>query len=91
MAVEKLSISVPADVAALVREQAQAAGVPVSAWLAAAAVEKAENDRSAAGAKAAADELLALTVGANGPVTDDEQDWVSDVLHAAGLTTRAAG
>ena len=90
MAVEKLSISVPADVAELIREHARTAGVPVSAWLAAAAAEKAESTRVAAEARAAADELLAMTVEANGPVTKAEQDWVEDVLRAAGLAARAS-
>ncbi len=90
MAVEKLSISVPPEVAELIRQQAGLAGVSVSAWLAAAATERADHARVLAEAVAAADELLGAAVDARGAVTEAEHAWVAEVLTAAGLPARAA-
>jgi hypothetical protein len=59
MSVEKLSISVPADVAAAVRSAAQAEGIAVSAWVASAAREKTAAAAQAAEAKAWAARVMA--------------------------------
>jgi hypothetical protein len=90
MAVEKLSVSVPAEVAELIRSQAADAGLAVSAWLTAAAREKAAATIAAAEANTAADELLAEAEAAHGPATAAQRAWVTEVLASAGLTTRVA-
>jgi hypothetical protein len=90
MAVEKMSVSVPPDVAELIRAQAAAAGVPVSAWVAAAVREKAAATTVAVEAVAAADQLLAEAEALHGPATAAERAWVADVLASAGITTRVA-
>lgn len=91
MSVEKLSVSMPADVAQLIRERASAAGVPLSTWVAAAAREKAVAEQQAADALSAAGALLAEIVADQGPVTDQERAWAEEVLLNAGVIGRAAG
>jgi hypothetical protein len=90
MAVEKLSVSVPVEVAELIRSQATDAGLAVSAWLTAAAREKAAATTAVAEAIAAADELLAEAESVHGPATPGQRAWVAEVLASAGLTVRAA-
>lgn len=87
---EKLSVSVPTEVAELIRSQAEAAGLPVSAWVAQAAREKAAATNAMAAAAAAAAELLADIEAEQGPATAADRAWAADVLACAGITTRAA-
>lgn len=88
---EKMSVSMPAEVAELVRSQAADAGVPVSAWVTAAAREKATAAAAAAAAAVAADELLAGAEALHGPATAADRAWVAEVLASAGITARVAG
>lgn len=87
---KKLSVSMPVEVAELIRSQAAEAGVPVSAWVTAAAREKAATAAAAAEAIAAADELLAEAEALHGPATVADRAWVAEVLASAGITARVA-
>jgi hypothetical protein len=90
MAVEKLSVSIPVEVAELIRSQAAEAGLAVSAWLTEAAREKAAATTALADAIAAADDLLVEAEAVHGRATPDQRAWVAEVLASAGLTTRVA-
>jgi hypothetical protein len=80
VAVEKLSISLDAEVAAAARAAAQAAGMTLSAWLARAATE-------AVGVQAG---LAAMREyeSENGAFTDEERRWADEVLDSHGVHRR---
>ncbi len=89
MSVSRLSISVPPHVEEAIRAAAEAAGLPVSVWLAqaaerAAAEQAAIADGLAAGAECEADD---------GALTDAERAKARQALIAAGVIPpqRAAG
>jgi hypothetical protein len=90
MAVEKLSVSVPTDVAALIRARAAEAEQSVSAWLTDAAREKAAATDQRAAALAAAEELLSEAIAVHGPPTRVDVAWVAGVLQSAGLAAAPA-
>jgi hypothetical protein len=91
MAIEKISVSVPADVAEVIRASAADAGIGVSAWLTAAAREKAASAIAVRDAVTTARELLSELEGAHGPATEADLQWVAEVMSSAGLAHRAAG
>lgn len=89
MGVRRLSISVPPGVENAIRAAAEAAGVPVSVWLARAA------ERAAAEQAAIADGLAAVAEyeAENGALSDAERAVARQVLINAGIIPpqRAAG
>lgn len=78
---ERLSISMPDDVAAEVRDLAAAAGVPVSAWIVEAAKGKSEHQRRIAEGLAATREFEAEY----GKITEEERAQARAELIAAGV------
>jgi hypothetical protein len=92
--VRKLSISVPSEVEETIKAAAAQAGVPVSAWLAEAAVEKAAAARAVAEGRAAARELIVEYEAEFGPIPAEARDRARRALAEAGLLgdeLRAAG
>ncbi len=85
MAVRKLSISVPAEVEETIKAAAAEEGVPVSAWLAKAATEKARATALHAAGRAAARELLADYEREHGPLPQASRDRAREFLVEAGL------
>lgn len=89
MSVSRLSISVPAEVEKAVRAAAEAAGLPISVWLAQAA------ERAAAEQAAIADGLAAVAEfeTEHGALTDAERAQARQVLIDAGVVPpqRAVG
>lgn len=81
MSVSRLSISVPAEVEKAVRAAAEAAGLPISVWLAQAA------QRAAAEQAAIADGLAAVAEfeAEHGALTDAERAQARQVLIDAGV------
>jgi len=88
MTVEKLSVSVPHEVAELIRAAAAQAGMSVSSWITDAARKKLAGGVAAADAVTAAEELLASAVAEHGPPTAADLAWVAEVLTASGSTGR---
>lgn len=89
MSVSRLSISVPADLEDTIRAAAEAAGLPVSVWLARAA------ERAVAEQAAIADGLAAVAEfeADDGALTDAERARARQTLIDAGVVPpqRAAG
>ncbi|MGH3980713.1 MAG: hypothetical protein ACRDRZ_17220 [Pseudonocardiaceae bacterium] len=81
MGVSRLSISVPAEVGNTIRAAAQAAGLPVSVWLARAAEHAAAEQAAIADGLAAVAEFEAE----NGALTDAERAEARQVLIDAGV------
>lgn len=81
MSVSRLSISVPPEVEDAIRVAAEAAGLPVSVWLARAA------ERAAAEQAAIADGLAGVAEfeAENGALTDAERAGARQVLIDAGV------
>ncbi|MGQ0779254.1 MAG: hypothetical protein ACT4NY_33365 [Pseudonocardiales bacterium] len=81
MSVSRLSISVPAEVENVIRAAAEAAGLPISVWLARAA------ERAAAEQAAIADGLAAVAEfeAEHGTLTDAERAQARQVLIDAGI------
>ena len=73
MTARKLSISVPADVEETIKAAAAEEGKPVSAWLAEAAVEKAQAAAAHAAGRAAAREMIAEYESEQGPIPDESR------------------
>lgn len=95
MTARKLSISLPPEVEETIRAAAASEGVPVSAWLAEAATEKARAAASHATARAAARELVAEYEQEHGPVPAASRQRARQFLQETGLLDdepqRAAG
>ena len=85
MAVRKLSISLPPEVAETIKAAAAAEGKPVSAWLAEAATEKARAAALHAAGRAAARELLAEYEGEHGRLPAASRERARQFLIEAGL------
>ena len=85
MAVRKLSISVPAEVEETIKAAAAGEGVPVSAWLAEAATEKARAAVLHAAGRAAARDLIAEYEQEHGPLPADSRRRAREFLIEAGL------
>lgn len=89
MSVSRLSISVPAEVEKAVRAAAEAAGLPISVWLAQAAQRAAAEQAAIAEGLAAVAEFEAE----HGALTDAERAQARQVLIDAGVVPpqRAVG
>jgi hypothetical protein len=85
MTVRKLSISVPPEVEETIKAAAAAAGMPVSAWLAEAATDKARTAARHAEGRAAARELVAEYESEHGPLPAASRQRARDFLTEAGL------
>jgi hypothetical protein len=85
MTARKLSISVPAEVEQTIKAAAAAEGVPVSAWLAQAATEKARAAARHAAGRAAARELVAEYEAEHGPLPVQSRQRARQFLTEAGL------
>jgi len=89
--VEKMSVSMPAEVAELVRSQAADAGVPVSAWVTAA--RAGEGDRRGRRSRGCRSRGRVAGRG-RGPARAGDRRrpcLVAEVLASAGITARVAG
>jgi hypothetical protein len=85
MTVRKLSISVPPEVEETIKAAAAAAGMPVSAWLAEAATDKARTEARYAEGRAAARELVAEYESEHGPLPAASRQRARDFLIESGL------
>ncbi|MFI7151844.1 hypothetical protein ACIBO2_43590 [Nonomuraea sp. NPDC050022] len=85
MTARKLSISVPPEVEATIKAAAAEEGKPVSAWLAEAAVEKAQIARLHAQGRAAARELVAEYESKHGKLPEESRQRVRQFIIKAGL------
>jgi hypothetical protein len=85
MTVRKLSISVPAEVEETIKAAAAKEGVPVSAWLAQAATEKARAAAQQAAGRAAARELVADYEAGHGPLPEASRQRARQFLRETGL------
>jgi uncharacterized protein (DUF1778 family) len=85
MTARKLSISVPADVEETIKAAAAEEGKPVSAWLAEAAVEKAQAAAAHAAGRAAAREMIAEYESDQGPIPDESLRRAREFMLDAGL------
>jgi hypothetical protein len=95
MTVRKLSISVPPEVEETIKAAAAGEGMPVSAWLAEAATEKARAAALHAAGRAGAREMVAEYEGEHGPLPAASRERARAFLAEAGLLDdepqRAAG
>lgn len=80
-----LSFSVPSEVEEIIKAAAAEQGLPVSAWLAEAAVDKAGPAARHAAGLAAANELIEEYERANGPIPQSAQQRADAFLREAGL------
>lgn len=85
MATRKLSISVPPEVEEIIKAAAAAEGVPVSAWLAEAAITKAGAAAKHAAGLAAANELVAEYEKENGPLPEASEQRAREFLREIGI------
>ena len=85
MAVKKLSVSVPEEVAAAAAEAAEAAGVGLSAWFSDAARERLDRIQRIDVGFRAAQSLVLDYEAEHGPISQDVHDWANEVLVATGL------
>ncbi|WP_045745221.1 DUF1778 domain-containing protein [Actinoplanes rectilineatus] len=85
MSARKLSISVPPEVEETIKAAAAGEGKPVSAWLAEAAVEKAQVAALHAAARAAARELIAEYEDEHGKLPEESRRRARNFLSEAGL------
>ncbi|MDX6251747.1 MAG: hypothetical protein QOF10_5107 [Kribbellaceae bacterium] len=85
MTARKLSISVPPEVEETIKAAAAEEGKPVSAWLAEAAVEKAQAAAAHAAGRAAARELIAEYEADQGPIPDESRQRAREFMLDAGL------
>jgi hypothetical protein len=95
MTARKLSISVPSEVEETIKAAAAEEGMPVSAWLAEAATEKAHAAAAHAAGRAAARELIAEYESERGPLPQSSRERARQFLLETGLLDdppqRAAG
>lgn len=80
MAVEKISISLDAEVAAAARDAAEAEGLSLSAWLSRVAAEAAAIKAGLA--------AMAEWEAEEGPVPEEANAWADEVLDRFGLRRR---
>lgn len=85
MTARKLSISVPPEVEETIKAAAAEEGKPVSAWLAEAAVEKAQAAAAHAAGRAAARELISEYEAEHGPMLDESRQRARQFMMDAGL------
>jgi hypothetical protein len=85
MTARKLSISVPPEVEETIKAAAAEEGKPVSAWLAEAAVEKAQAAVAHAAGRSAARELIAEYEADQGPIPDESRQRAREFMLDAGL------
>jgi hypothetical protein len=85
MTARKLSISVPPEVEETIKAAAAEEGMPVSAWLAEAAVEKAHAAALHAAGRAAASELVAEYETEHGQLPDESRQRARQFMMEAGL------
>lgn len=85
MTARKLSISVPPEVEATIKAAAAEEGKPVSAWLAEAAVEKAQAAAAHAAGRAAARELITEHEAEQGSLPDESRQRARQFMMDAGL------
>jgi hypothetical protein len=85
MTARKLSISVPPEVEEMINAAAAEEGKPVSAWLAEAAVEKAQDAVLHAQGRAAARELVAEYESEHGKLPEESRQRARQFLMEAGL------
>ncbi|MCC3771562.1 DUF1778 domain-containing protein [Streptomyces sp. UNOC14_S4] len=85
MTARKLSISVPPEVEETIKAAAAEEGKPVSAWLAEAAVEKAQTAALHAQGRAAARELVAEYENEHGKLPEESRQRAREFLLEAGL------
>ncbi|GAA0944006.1 hypothetical protein GCM10009554_37840 [Kribbella koreensis] len=85
MTARKLSISVPPEVEETIKAAAAEEGKPVSAWLAEAAVEKAQAAAAHAAGLAAARELVEEYEAENGPISEEHRRNAREFMMEAGL------
>jgi hypothetical protein len=85
MTAKKLSISVSPEVEEIIKAAAAEEGKPVSAWLAEAAVAKAQAAARQAQGRAAARELVAEYESEHGPIPDESRARARRFLIELGL------
>jgi len=85
MTARKLSISVPSEVEETIKAAAAQEGIPVSAWLAEAATEKAHATAAQAAGRAAARELIAEYESEHGPLPQSARERARQFLLETGL------
>src|SRR5206468_3373425 len=85
MTARKLSISVPPEVEETIKAAAAEEGIPVSTWLAQAAVDKAEAAAAHAAGRAAAREMIAEYEKENGPLPEAARQRAREFMLEAGL------
>ncbi|GAA1155727.1 hypothetical protein GCM10009630_62110 [Kribbella jejuensis] len=85
MTARKLSISVPPEVEELIKAAAAEEGVPVSTWLAQAAVDKAEAAARYAAGRAAAREMVEEYERENGPIPEESRRRAREFMREVGL------
>lgn len=85
MTARKLSISVPPEVEETIKAAAAEVGKPVSAWLAEAAVEKAQIAVLHAQGRAGARELVAEYESEHGKLPEESRERARQFLMEAGL------
>ncbi|MGW6282850.1 hypothetical protein [Kribbella sp. NPDC055071] len=87
MTARKLSISVPPEVEEMIKSAAAEEGVPVSTWIARAAVDKAERSAKHAAGRAAAAEMIAEYERESGPIPESARRRAREFMIEAGLLT----
>jgi len=85
MTARKLSISVPPGVEEMIKAAAAEEGIPVSAWLAQAAIEKATTAAKHAAGLTAAEELVAESEQLHGPISEEDRQRVREFLREVGI------
>jgi hypothetical protein len=85
MTARKLSISVPPEVEETIKAAAAEEGIPVSTWLARAAVAQAQRAAEHAAGLAAANEMIAEHERENGPIPEEVRQHAREFMREAGL------
>src|SRR5438876_8255353 len=85
MTARKLSISVPPEVEEMIKAAAAEEGIPVSTWVAQAAVAKAQEAARHAAGLAAANELVAEYEREHGPLPEEHRQRAREFMREVGL------
>jgi hypothetical protein len=85
MTTRKLSIAVPPEVEETIKAAAAEEGKSVSAWLAEAALEKAQAAAAHAAGPAAAHEMIAEYEAHHGPIPEESRQRAREFMLDAGL------
>ena len=85
MPAQKVSISLPGEIAQAIVEAARADGTAVSAWLAEAARRQLVERHAIEEAHASALAMVIEYEAIHGPVPDEAEDWADAVIADAGL------